>query len=1082
MTLTSPARQGLPGSTGVVRRTRPVRQHVVAVLVSHDGGRWLPRTLAAVAAQTRAPDVVVGVDTGSTDGSADLLRDALGAGHVVEAGRRTGFGDAVRLGLAHLPGDGTDEQEQDGRWVWLLHDDAAPEPTALAHLMDAATVSAQVGVVGPKLVGWDDRSLLLEAGLSVGRDGRRHTGVVPGERDQGQHDHRTDVLAVGTAGMLVSRDLWDRLGGLDPALPLLRDDIDLCWRAHLSGRRVVLAPRAVVADAQASTTGRRPVDAVLRTRSGHRPDARTSAGATLARVDRRHGLQVALARCSWPALPLVLVGLVLGGLARSLALLLAKAPRRAFDELTATAGVALTPWRWLGSRWRARGTRTVRRRDVSRLLTPRWALARHGLQRLGGLAAHDATAPGHATHPTRPALLAPALWRRVVTHPLGLVVLLLAAATAVVARGLVGRGVLAGGELRPATGGAESSWHAAVDAWAGAGLGGPTTASPLAALRALAVLVLSPVAGGAAAATAVEVLLLGAPVLAAVTAYVGAGCLTGSRWVRAWAGLAWAGSPLLAGAVGDGRTGPVAATVLLPLVARLLVRALAPGELGRWTAAFAAALGLAVLGSLLPALLVAAAALLVGVVTVGPARGRALLVLLLTPALLGPWVATLALDPLLLLAGPGAVSDLAPEGRLEALTSLVPVPAGLPGWFAAWVPLVLVAPVLLAGLCGLLRGGRTGRALAGAWALGLLGLAAALLSPSVVLATTPDGALRPWAGSGLLLLSLVAVGSAVAGVDGLRDRLAAHRFAWRQVLVVPVVALAVLAPMVATAAWSWRGLDGLTRSPAPLPAVAVEAAQSPAALRTLRIDADGTDLTHRLEGAEPGAWARDLPPRDLTPRDLPPRELSSGDVTSASAGTTDPVAVAVRALTGGAPEVAALRGLAVAYVLVEPDAAALLGSRLDTVAGLTRLGSVGGASLWRVVDPGARVTVSDGGRTLAVPVEGSHAAVGTTVAAGASSRRLVLAEPAAPGWRATLDGEPLEAVTDEALGWRQVFELPAASGRLTVSYDDPARSSWLLAQAALAVVVLLLALPGRRDRASDRRGPVAQPAPERVDA
>ena len=36
------------------------------------------------------------------------------------------------------------------------------------------------------------------------------------EIDQGQHDDREDVLAVGTAGMLVRPAVWDELGGTDP--------------------------------------------------------------------------------------------------------------------------------------------------------------------------------------------------------------------------------------------------------------------------------------------------------------------------------------------------------------------------------------------------------------------------------------------------------------------------------------------------------------------------------------------------------------------------------------------------------------------------------------------------------------------------------------------------------------------------------------------------------------------------------------------------------------------------------------------------------------------------------------------------
>src|SRR5690606_31941411 len=84
-------------------------------------------------------------------------------------------------------------------WVWLLHDDCAPEPDALEHLLAAGAMSASVGIVGPKLVAWDDSRELIEVGLTVNRSGARDCGVDARERDQGQHDHRTDVLAAGTA-------------------------------------------------------------------------------------------------------------------------------------------------------------------------------------------------------------------------------------------------------------------------------------------------------------------------------------------------------------------------------------------------------------------------------------------------------------------------------------------------------------------------------------------------------------------------------------------------------------------------------------------------------------------------------------------------------------------------------------------------------------------------------------------------------------------------------------------------------------------------------------------------------------------
>src|SRR4051794_33049247 len=498
MTLTSPVLPPGP-DTGDDPDRAPA--HVVAVLVAHDGERWLPRGLRSLAEQTRRPDVVVAVDTGSTDASADLLRAALGADAVVTAPRRTGFGAAVALGLAHAatrsPHLG-DAPSAAAGWVWLLHDDCAPDPRALEHLLDVGTGAGRVRGVGPQLVAWDDPPRLLEVGVTVSRGGRREDTLDGAVRDQGQHDGRSDVLAVGTAGLLARRELWDRLGGLDPALPLLRDDVDLCWRAHLAGRRVVVAPRAVVADAQAASRRLRAADAVR---------------GPMRRVDRRHGLHVALARCAPWAVPLVLLQVLGQALGRSLGLLAAKAPRAALDELVAAAAITVTPWRWLGSRWRSRRSRAVPRSSVSPLLAPRSAVLRRAVDAVASAAAGARTRPAAATPVTSPA---PARRpRRLVRAPFGWVLLAVAGTTVAAARDFVGEGPLTGGALGRVAGNGTVLWQTAVGTLHGAGLGSTGAASPADAVRADVVRVLEVVLGDQAAVRSVDLLLLGAPVLSA---------------------------------------------------------------------------------------------------------------------------------------------------------------------------------------------------------------------------------------------------------------------------------------------------------------------------------------------------------------------------------------------------------------------------------------------------------------------------------------------------------------------------------------------------------------------------------------
>jgi GT2 family glycosyltransferase len=186
--------------------------HVTAILVVHDGATWLPEVVASLASQTRPIDHTLAVDTGSQDASLKLLKNARVAS--ISLPRDTGFGAAVSAGLENLP-----RLFDENEWIWLIHDDCAPQPGALEALLSTVEDRPQVAIAGPKLRGWYDRTHLLEAGVSIANNGARWTGLEAHEYDQGQHDGIREVLSVSTAGMLIRREVFEELGGEPAALP-----------------------------------------------------------------------------------------------------------------------------------------------------------------------------------------------------------------------------------------------------------------------------------------------------------------------------------------------------------------------------------------------------------------------------------------------------------------------------------------------------------------------------------------------------------------------------------------------------------------------------------------------------------------------------------------------------------------------------------------------------------------------------------------------------------------------------------------------------------------------------------------------
>jgi GT2 family glycosyltransferase len=1068
-----------PGAVAPGGRTAP-RHVVTAVLVTHDGHRWLPEVLAALEAQTRRPERLVAVDTGSTDGSRELLAARLGEASILSQPAGTGFGTALnamvsRLGATPAP-PGSGPAHERVEWIWVLHDDCAPAPDALARLLETVDLMPSVAVAGPKVLDWSDPRRLLEVGVTIAGSGRRETGLERREQDQGQHDGVHDVLAVGSAGMLVRRDVWDALGGLDPALAMFRDDVDLGWRANRAGHRVVCVTDAVVRHAEAAARGRRRIDAGR----VHRPHL----------VDRRSALHVLLANAPLWAVPLVLVRVLLGTALRAVAFLLAKAPGDALDEVSALLAVLLRPARVVRARAARRRTAAVPHRAVGRLLAPPSATLRHLGEAVGSLGAARATravdgsgrhrssragGPAAAAVETGPASeeldevaspgggLVRVLRRPGVALTLGLVLLALLAE-----RGL-GSGALLGGALLPAPQGASDLWHAYAAAWHPVGLGDATTAPPwLAVVALLATLLLGK------APLAVSLLLLGAVPLAGLTAWSALGRLTSSTALRLWGAATYALVPAAVGAVAAGRLGTAVVVVLLPLLARGAVATLglsAPGQRpvarsGAWSAAWATGLGLAVAAAFVPLTwLLALPFALAGVLVLrGRDRLRPLAVLAVAPVVLLPWSLRLVSHPALLLREPGLPGPGLAEPRLDPLAVLLWHPGG-----PAATPVLLGAGVLAAALAALLRPDRRVAVLL-AWAGIATGWTAGVL---VSRATVPVPAtalqVPAWPGVPTALVALGAVAAAVVGAEGLRERLSGASFGWRQPVAALLVVTAGAAPLLAGGWWLVGGARGpLHRGEVQtLPAFVAADAATDESPRALVLRGRGDTLTYALLGATgPRLGDAELAP---TAAQSAPLAATVSALATGSEGLATGAGGTARTASSGGPGLAQrLASFAVRYVVLAPPVDPALAEVLDGVPGLTRLSAQGGTTLWRVDQPAGRLRVVDGDAATLLPAADVDSGSSRgRVAAGGTGRLAVLADRADDGWRATLDGRPLEPVVVD--GWAQGFALPVAGGVLAVRHDPAGRPWWLVAEGALALLALVLALPTGR-RSADEAG------------
>ncbi|WOQ68794.1 glycosyl transferase [Microbacterium limosum] len=900
----------------------PARVHALLVARSDGAGdramAHLERTIEALAAQSRRVDALTVVVIGQARPRLHELVARAGAEAVIEAPRSTGYAAALRMGSVRL-----------GRAdaVWLLAQDTAPDPAALRRLAGALELAPSVSMVAPKLVAWDESDRIVSLGVSMTRLGRS-VGLVDGQLDQGQHDIREDALGADVRGLLVRREAWDLLRGLDPALWGADEGLDLGVRSRLVGGRVGLVPGARIAvagDGVAALPDPRDVRrrgrraAPLRVAQLHRRLAYARSflvpliwlsllplalGRTVMHLLRK---QPGLVGAEWRATMVVLVRL--GAIARS---------RRRITDAGRASGIRV-PWSQLAP-LRVRRAELVRRFDDS-------DEQGDDVDRRGEL--HFFTGGG--------------AWVVLAAFAVGIGAFF----------SLLAWSTLGGGGLLPLHDRLDDLWMDAAYGRRGLGLDTTGAADPFSAVLAL----LGSLTPWRPSQALVILWVLAIPA-AALGGWFAATRLSPRAGVRIVGASLWALAPPFLVALTDGRPAPVLAHLLLPWL-------FYAGSVAKrsWGSTGAASLLLAAVLACAPSLAPALAVLWLAAIATG---GRGALRVVWTPlpaiALFGPLIWERGIrggDWWGLLADPGLVtsSSMGADAASRALLALgVPAP-DLAGWASLapgstpWIALLL-APLAVVALAALL----TPRWAAALALLGtaVLGLATAFAVVGIAVQTSAGEPIALWPGPALSLLWLGVGGAALLTLDTpLPVRMRALRPWAAAAVLLGIIAFAV--PQVTAPI---RGETALTNGPAStLPAYVAAVGRDDPDIATivLRPLDDGSVASRVVWGAG---------------ETLTAQTTALGVRTQPTASDRDTAALVADLVSPSSADLgASLRERAIGFVVLTPgeqsEAATALRlqavASLDARAGLESVGDTTRGQLWRVTgDPEPRAGLAAG--------------------------------------------------------------------------------------------------------------------------
>lgn len=249
-----------------MQRAGDVLAELTVIIVSYNTAALTLRAIETLLAQTvlTSIDCVV-FDNASSDGSANLVRDAFPGVKVIASPQNIGFAAANNQAA----------QACKTPYILLLNPDTEIQDGAVDALMAFALQQPGAGIWGGRTVFADGRlniascwaaptlrSLLMRAtGLSAIFAQRQFFN--PEGYGGWARDNQRPVDIVVGCFMLVEKRVWDALGGFREKYFMYGEDADLCLRARKLGYRPMITPTAQILHHVGASTPKNEEKAVL---------------------------------------------------------------------------------------------------------------------------------------------------------------------------------------------------------------------------------------------------------------------------------------------------------------------------------------------------------------------------------------------------------------------------------------------------------------------------------------------------------------------------------------------------------------------------------------------------------------------------------------------------------------------------------------------------------------------------------------------------------------------------------------------------------------------------------------------------
>lgn len=211
------------------------------VILNYNGQEMLRQYLPILKANTQNAELIV-ADNASTDDSLKVMSKEFPEIKTIVMDKNYGFAGGYNKALKGI----------DAEYYLLLNSDIEVTEGWLSILEEFMDAHPDVAACQPKLLAMSDKTMFEYAGASGGFLDQYGYPFCRGrifdvvEKDEGQYDDAIEVMWATGAALMIRRADWEMAGGFDDRFFAHNEEIDLCWRLRLMGKKIYVVPQSIV--------------------------------------------------------------------------------------------------------------------------------------------------------------------------------------------------------------------------------------------------------------------------------------------------------------------------------------------------------------------------------------------------------------------------------------------------------------------------------------------------------------------------------------------------------------------------------------------------------------------------------------------------------------------------------------------------------------------------------------------------------------------------------------------------------------------------------------------------------------------